>query len=219
MNPQLLAHQGQSIREGRVALAVPSCLSDCLRVLGHMLVSEQRDHGEQSQQCRSSPLDCSLGPMPLSFKSQALTYFLKGGLHLPAPHKPGDDPLRVSSTKIGAKERLGPELSLGVSDQHPTQRHGGQARAVPNSGSRDGLYGAFLLAIPVGHRDGLPDSGRIFSNAREVRQPLTLEARPSHLAGVAWWSRLVRAASKRNRVMKVIGFLKRRQQSSSLSEA
>ena len=54
--------------------------------------------------------------MPLSLKSQALTYFLKGALHLPAPHKPGDDPLRVG-TKIGAKERLGPELSLGVSDQ------------------------------------------------------------------------------------------------------
>src|SRR3712207_6006620 len=108
-----------------MALAVPGRLSGCLYALRHMLVSEQRDHGEQSQQRRGSPLDRSLGPMPLSLKSQALTYFLKGGLHLPAPHKPADDLLRVG-TKIGAKERLGPELSLRVSDQHPTQqRHGG----------------------------------------------------------------------------------------------
>ena len=112
------SQQGQSIREGRIALAVPGCLSDCLHALRHMLVrqvGEQRDHG-QSQQRRGSPLDCSLGPIPLSFKSQASTYFLKGGLHPPASHKPGDDLLRVG-TKIGAKERLGSELSFGVLDQ------------------------------------------------------------------------------------------------------
>src|SRR5215212_2067942 len=176
-----------------MALAVPGCLSDCLRALRHMLVSEQRDHGEQSQQRRGSPLDRSLGPMPLSLKSQALTYFLKGGLHLPTPYEPGDDPLRID-TKIGAKKRLDPELSLRVSDQHPTQRHGGQARAVPNSGIRDGLYGAFLLAIPVGHRDSLPDSERIFSNDREVRQPLALEARSPSLTGASWRSWFVKGS-------------------------
>src|SRR5215212_3691218 len=158
-----------------------------------MLVSEQRDHGEQSQQRRGSPLDRSLGPMPLSLKSQALTYFLKGGLHLPTPYEPGDDPLRID-TKIGAKKRLDPELSARVSDQHPTQRHGGQARAVPDSGIRDYLYQTLFFAVPVAHRDCPPDSGRIFGNDREVRQPLAFEARSSHLAGVAWWSRFVKSS-------------------------
>jgi len=57
--------------------------------------------------------------MPLGLKEQALRYFLKGSLHLPAHNKPGDDPLRVG-TKIGAKKCLGSELSLGVSDHYPT---------------------------------------------------------------------------------------------------
>jgi hypothetical protein len=33
-----------------MAFAVPGCLSECLRALRHLLVSEQRDHREQSQQ-------------------------------------------------------------------------------------------------------------------------------------------------------------------------
>src|SRR5215208_7358294 len=156
-------------------------------------MSQQRDHREQGQQRRSAPPNSPFGPMPLSLESQALAYLLKGGLHLPTSHEPGYDALRVG-TKIGAKERLGPELSLGVSDQHPTQRHSGQARAVPNSGIRDGLHGAFLLTIPGGHRDSLPDSERIFSNDREVRQPLTLEARSPSLSGASWRSWFVQGS-------------------------
>src|SRR5215207_8152500 len=192
MSPQLLAHQRQCVSEGRIALTVPGSSSYCLRALGHVLMSEQRDHREQSQQRRSGPLDRSLGPMPLRLQSQALAYFLEGRLHLPASDEPGNDPLRLG-TKIGAEERLGPELCSGVSDEHPTQRHGGQARAVPNSGIGDHLYRTLPFAVPVAHRDGPPDGGRVFGNDREVRQPLTFEARSSHLAGVAWWSRFVKS--------------------------
>jgi hypothetical protein len=138
-------------------------------------------------------VNSSFGPMPLDLKSQALAYLLKVGLHLPSSHEPGDDALRLG-TKISAKKRLGPELSLGVSDEHPTQGHGGQeARAVPNSGSRDHLYRTLFFAVPVAQRDGPPDGGRVFGDHREVRQPLTFEARSSHLAGVAWWSRFVKS--------------------------
>jgi hypothetical protein len=89
---------------------------------------------------------------------------------------------------IGAKERLGPELSVGVSDQNPTQWHGGQARGVPNSASREHLYPTVFFALPVAQRDGPPEGGRVFGDDREVRQPLTFEARSSHLAGVRWLS-------------------------------
>jgi hypothetical protein len=73
----------------------------------------------------------SLRPMPLRLKSQALTYFLKGGLHLEAPHKPTNDQLWIGC-EVGTKEGLGFKLLLWISDQHPTQRHGGQACAVPD---------------------------------------------------------------------------------------
>jgi hypothetical protein len=129
--------------------------------------------------------------MSLSLKSQALAYLLKGGFHLPAPHKPRDDPLWVG-TKIGAKECLGPELCLGVSDQDPTQRHGRQSRAVPDSRVRDSLYGALLPAVPVGHRDGPPQRAGIFGYNREVGQPLAFEARSSHLMRAPWWGRFVK---------------------------
>ena len=42
--------------------------------------------------------------------------------------------------------------------------------------------------------DGSSDSGRIFGNDREVRQPLAFEARSSHLPGVAWWSQFVKSS-------------------------
>src|SRR3712207_9457779 len=122
-------------------------------------MSEQRDHREHGQQRRSGPPDCSLGPMPLSLESQALAHLLESGFHLPPSYKPADDPLGLR-TEIGAKERLGPELCLGVSDQDPMQWHGGQARAVPNSGIREHLYQTLFFAVPVAQRDDPPDSGR-----------------------------------------------------------
>src|SRR5215207_3399811 len=101
-----------------MALTVPGRSSYCLRARRHMLVSKQCDHGEQSQQRRCDPPDRLLRPMPLGLKAQALAYFLEGRLHLPTSHEPIDDSLRVSA-EIGAKERLGSELSLRVSDQNP----------------------------------------------------------------------------------------------------
>ena len=59
------------------------------------------------------------GPMPLSLESQALTYFLEGGFHLPAPHEPRDDPLGVR-LQIGAEEGLGFEPFVGIADQNST---------------------------------------------------------------------------------------------------
>jgi hypothetical protein len=123
-----------------MSLTVPGRLSYCLRAPRHMLVSEQCDHGEQSQQRRCDPADRLLRPMPLGLKAQALAYFLEGCLHLPTSHEPADDPLRVGA-EIGAKERLGSELALRVSDQNPAQGHGGQPCAVPDGRVGDYLYG------------------------------------------------------------------------------
>jgi hypothetical protein len=105
-----------------MARTVPGRLSYCLRARRHMLVSEQCDHAEQSQQRRCDPPDRLLRPMPLGLKAQALAYFLEGCLHLPTSHEPTDDPLRVGA-EIGAKERLSSEPSA-CGSRIRTQRKG-----------------------------------------------------------------------------------------------
>src|SRR3712207_4446297 len=94
-------------------------------------MGEQCDHREKGQQRRSGPLDRPLRPMPLRLEPQALTNLLESSLHLPASDKPRDYPPRIGM-EVGAQESLGGELFLRVSDQHPAQRHSGQARAVPD---------------------------------------------------------------------------------------
>src|SRR4051795_2334671 len=91
LRPQPLAHQRQSITEGRMRLLVPCRPS---HGVGHpllLLVGEERNQREEPQQRRGNPPDRPLRPMSLRLKAQALTHLLKGALHLPAPHKPRDD--------------------------------------------------------------------------------------------------------------------------------
>src|SRR5215207_6462408 len=123
--------------------------------------------------------------MPLRLKAQTLAHFLEGRLHLPASNKPRDDLPRLG-VEVGAQQGLGLELLLRVSDQHPTQRYGRQAGAVPECRIRDHLHSALLFAIPVCNHDRLPAGRGVFSDNREVRQALTLESGPSYLAGIPW---------------------------------
>src|SRR3954469_8205010 len=118
--------------------------------------------------------------MPLGLEAQALPNLLKSGFHLPAPHEPTDDPFG-SCIEIGAQQSLGLELFFRISDQNPTQGHGGQARAVPNRPRRNHLHNALLCAVPVSHRDGPPGGGGVLGYDRKVGQTLALEARSSYL--------------------------------------
>jgi hypothetical protein len=116
--------------------------------------------------------------MPLGLKAQTLAHFLEGRLHLPASDKPRDDLSRLDG-KVGAQQSLGFKLFLRVSDQHPTQRYGGQAGAVPNRRCRDHLDGALLATVPASDRDRFPLSFGIRRYDGEVRNSLAFEARPS----------------------------------------
>src|SRR5918992_1594049 len=62
---------------------------------------------------------------------------------------------------------------------------------MPHGSIRDYLHRAFCAAVPVGYRDGPPEGCTIFRDHREIRQPLALQARPSHLMGASWRGRLV----------------------------
>ncbi len=57
VRPQLLSHQRQSIREGRAGFVVPRRLPNGLHASRHLLVGEQGNDREQSQQRRSGPPD------------------------------------------------------------------------------------------------------------------------------------------------------------------
>src|SRR3982750_4961988 len=114
--------------------------------------------------------------MLLSLESQAPSHLLESSFHLPAPDEPADDSPRFGA-EVATQQGLGSEFASRVPDQPPAQGHGGQPRTVPDGGVRNHLYRAPLFAVPVGEHDRLPAGGRIFGNNREVRQPLTLEAR------------------------------------------
>src|SRR3712207_8097631 len=57
---------------------------------------------------------------------------------------------------------------------------------MPDGSVRDHLHRAFCAAVPAAYRDGPPDGRRIFRDLREVRQPLTLQARSSYLTEGSW---------------------------------
>src|SRR3954447_18439558 len=88
---------------------------------------------------RDGSPDRFLRPMPLRLEDQALPGFLRGRFHLPTPGEPGDD-LRRLRVEVGTKEGLGFEFASWITNQHPTQGHGGQLRAVPDRRARDDLY-------------------------------------------------------------------------------
>jgi hypothetical protein len=158
-----------------MCFVAPSRPADGARALWrHSSVGEERDQGEKAQQRRSGAPYCQLRPLPLRLESQPLTHLLKGGFHLPAPYEPRDDPLGIGA-EIGAKERLSPELSFRITDQNSTQRHGRQARAVPQGGVRDHLHNTLLGAIPVGDYYGTPLRTRIFGHYGEGAVGFTAE--------------------------------------------
>src|ERR687894_2436972 len=97
LGPQLLSHQRQSVREGRMALVVPGRSANGVHVLiiSHLVVSQEGDHGEQAQQRRGGPSNRLLRPLPLGLEAQALTHLLKSSLHLPSADKVRDDPLGI----------------------------------------------------------------------------------------------------------------------------
>src|SRR5918994_2273571 len=171
-------------------LVVPGCLRENPHRLSHLAMCKQSDHREQSQQRRGGSPYRQLRPLSLGLESEMPAHLLKGHLKLPAHNKPADDLLWIS-VKVSTKESLGLELSLRITHQHPTNRHGEQARRILERCLRSDLDCAILAPVPVGNRDGFPEGGMIFGHLRKVGQAPALEARPPSLAWFAWGRRLV----------------------------
>src|SRR5215212_6441942 len=173
-------------------LVVPGRFPHGLRHSRLLLVSEERDHTEQGQKCRGRALDRHLRALPLGLQAQALTNCLKRGLHLPASHEPRNDLSRIGR-EVSAQQGLALEIPLRVADQHPADGHGGKPRGVPDGRLGGGVHRASCITVPATHRDRRPSRLRVLDHRRGVREALALQARPSHLAWLAWRGRFVQS--------------------------
>src|SRR4051812_39736106 len=106
LSPQLLAHQGERIGEGRMSLVVPGRPPKGARCLPHPAMGEQGDEREQTQQRRGGPSYCQVRPLPLRLETEMPTHLLECRLQLPAHDEPGEDLLRIG-VKVSTQKGLG----------------------------------------------------------------------------------------------------------------
>ena len=100
--PDLAAHGGEGIAEGRVLLAIPSSGYGGQARLGVELCREQGDEGEQAEQTGRRTRNGQVRPLTLALDPEVITHFTEGDLHLPALDEPSDDLERVTGG-IGAE--------------------------------------------------------------------------------------------------------------------
>ena len=74
-----------------------------------MLMSPERDEGEQAEQGEGGARDGLIGPLTLSFDAEMATDLGEGDLGAPAANKPAQDIERIGC-EIGTQERLRAEL-------------------------------------------------------------------------------------------------------------
>ncbi len=72
-------------------------------------------------------------PLPLRLDAEVGSGFGEGDLDAPAAHEPGYDLCGILR-RVGAKQRLRLEAMLEIADQHPPDRHDGQAAVPPDCG-------------------------------------------------------------------------------------
>ncbi len=108
--------------------------------------------------------------------------FLKGNLDGPAPHEPPND-LRELARRIRAEQGLGREARFRIADEHPSDRHDGQAPVPQNRGVRGHLDRALARPVLAGHHDYLPARVLGHQPRRERRPSRAFGARASNRAG------------------------------------
>src|SRR4051795_12376731 len=169
--PDLAADSGERVGEGRALLAIPSSRRDRQTRLEAEPGGHERDQGEQPEQTRHGARDRLVRPLALGLDAEVVTHVPEGDFHLPALDEPGQDLQRIAG-EVGAEEGLWVEAALGVSEEHPADRHGGPPSMVPNGGGGVDLDGALAPAIPTRHRDALPLRSRVDQRRGEARQAL-----------------------------------------------
>src|SRR5215208_220788 len=112
-----------------------------------MLMSPERDEGEQAEQGGGGAGDGLIGPLALGFDAEMATDLGEGDLGAPAANKPAQDVERIGR-EVGAQKRLRAELILAVAHQHVADRDV-MAGMRPDGGAGDDLDLALCAAIPA----------------------------------------------------------------------
>src|SRR4051795_10680504 len=140
-----------------------------------MLLSPERDEGEQAEQGGGGARDGLIGPLALGLDAEMATDLGEGDLGAPAASKPAQD-IEWIGGEIGAQERLRAELALAVAHQHVADRDV-MAGMRPDSGAADNLDLALGAAIPACNLQAVPSCVTARQLLRQVRQAAAEEAR------------------------------------------
>src|SRR5215210_2640025 len=140
-----------------------------------MLISPERDKGEQAEQGGGGASDSLIGPLALGFDAEVATDLGEGDLHAPAANEPAQDIERIGC-EIGAQEGLRAKLILAVAHQHIADRDV-MAGMRPDGGAADNLDLARGAAIPACNLQALPACAAARQLLRQVRQTATNDAR------------------------------------------
>src|SRR3954451_20714457 len=119
-----------------------------------MLISPERDEGEQAEQGGGGAGDGLIGPLALGLDAEVATDLGEGDLHAPAADEPAQDIERIGG-EIGAQEGLRTELILAVTHQHVADRDV-MAGMRPDGGTADDLDLALCAAIPACNLQAMP---------------------------------------------------------------
>src|SRR3954447_24703617 len=140
-----------------------------------MLMSPERDEGEQAEQGGGGSGDGLIGPLALGLDAEVATDLGEGDLGTPATRKPAQD-IEWIGREIGAQEGLRAELVLAVAHQHVADRDV-VAGMRPDGGAADDLDLALGAAIPARDLQAVPAYVRARQLLQQVRQAATEDAR------------------------------------------
>ena len=212
--PQVAAHQGDGVHEGRRRLVVPSrCAMGRGSLLPQKLGCQGGPREEPHQDWRSTG-NGSIRPLALGLHARVSPHLPGGDLQLPAQHKPLQD-LRWVRRRIGTEQGLRGEDALGISNQHPANEHGGLARAVPDRCLGGEFHRAGGAVIPGHHGTGPSHVDRFkqgFKQGFERGSPRAFQRRAAVLTRLTGWRWRVQGGSKRNLAMRVTGWARDWQQ-------
>src|SRR3954451_17006540 len=140
-----------------------------------MLMSPERDEGEQAEQGRGGASDSLIGPLALGLDAEVAADLGEGDLHAPAANEPAQD-IEWIGGEIGAQEGLRAELILAVAHQHVADRNV-VAGMRPDGRAADDLDLRLCAAIPACNLQTTPARAAARQLLRQARQAATEDAR------------------------------------------
>src|SRR2546421_9270787 len=137
--PEMLTNQCKRIRKGRQGFAIPSRLTNGKGVFPQQLLRKNGHERKECQQGGSGAQNGQIRPLALGLDAQMSTNLVKGDFNCPAQDKPLDD-LESLCLLIGTQQGQWLVSAFWVPNEHPTDRHGGNGRLIPQSCASGDLH-------------------------------------------------------------------------------